>query len=102
MKFLNLAAILMLISCSDAPDPVTPQSKIERQMIGLLEKFDRWDENGDGRLVPSELKETEKLSGHQPKKVIDFYDTNRDGGISLSEAQLGFSRAAEAEKKAKL
>lgn len=70
-------------------------------MIGLLEKFDRWDENGDGQLVAKELKEAQKISGHQPKEIIEFYDTNRNDGISLTEAQSGFSRAAEAEEKVK-
>ncbi len=70
-------------------------------MIGLLEKFDRWDENGDGQLVAKELRSAQKLSGHKPDKIIEFYDTNHNYGISLTEAQSGFSRATEAEEKAK-
>jgi hypothetical protein len=99
MKLLPIFTTLTLISCSTAPGPVEPKSKVERQMIGLLEKFDRWDENGDGQLVASELKQAKQLSGHPPDEIIDFYDTNRNRGISLQEAQLGFSRVKEAEKK---
>ena len=58
-------------------------------MIGLLEKFDRWDENGDGYLTEAELVRTEELTGHPPAKVIAFYDTDGDGRISLKEAQKG-------------
>ncbi|MEK6230503.1 MAG: hypothetical protein N2A42_01465 [Luteolibacter sp.] len=28
---------------------------LKRQMVGLLEKFDRWDYNGDGYLSHTEL-----------------------------------------------
>ena len=90
MKLLNFSVVLLLFSCSTAPGPVIPKSKVERQMIGLLEKFDRWDENGDGELVLSELKQAEVLTGRKSQKIIDFYDTNHSKSISLPEAQLGF------------
>lgn len=70
-------------------------------MIGLLEKFDRWDENGDGQLTASELKESQRITGHSPAAILEFYDTDRSGGISLKEAQKGYSRVDEAEAQIK-
>ena len=70
-------------------------------MVGVLEKFDRWDYNGDGKLVASELKDAQKRSGRTPKEILDFYDMDKDGGITLREAQGALSRTAEAELKAK-
>ena len=40
MKCLHSLAVVGLVSCTAAPGPVVPQNAIERQMIGLLEKFD--------------------------------------------------------------
>lgn len=93
--------MLAIASCSSGPGPITPTTKVERQMVGLLEKFDRWDYNGDGYLTASELKQAEKISGLPPARIIGFYDTNHDGRISLREAQDGFSRTGEAERKAR-
>ena len=69
-------------------------------MIGLLQKFDRWDENGDGYLTEDELVKTKQLTGHTPAAVIAFYDTDGDGRISLKEAQNGLKRTDEAETAA--
>lgn len=73
------------------------QTVTERKMIGLMEKFDRWDEDGNGQLDHAEL--THGLAGtaHQPANVIKFYDTNHNGSISLREAQAGYARADEAD-----
>ena len=101
MKLLAGLLIPALASCSSGPGPITPKTKVERQMVGLLQKFDRWDDNGDGYLTAPELKQAEKISGQPPAKVIEFYDTTRDGKISLREAQDGFSRTDEAERKAR-
>jgi Ca2+-binding EF-hand superfamily protein len=102
MKRCTLPILLALSSCNSGPGPITPQTRVERQMVGLLEKFDRWDEDGNGKLTASELKEAEKRSGQPAAKIIDFYDTNGDRAITLREAQDGYSRAEEAEKKARL
>lgn len=67
-------------------------------MIGLLEKFDRWDDNGDGELDRNELAIGLEGSGHDPDRVIDFYDTNGNRRISLREAQAGYARAGEADQ----
>lgn len=96
MKFLSLPPLAVCISCTSAPGPIVPTTQVERQMIGLLEKFDRWDENGDGYLDSSEIGGPDQLAGHSPEKVMEFYDTNSDGKISLVEAQQGLNRTNEA------
>ena len=101
MKLLAGPLILAIASCAHGPGPITPKTKVERQMVGLLQKFDRWDDNGDGYLTAPELKPAAKISGQAPAKIIEFYDTSHDHKISLQEAQDGFSRADEAELKAK-
>lgn len=70
-------------------------------MIGLLEKFDRYDLNGDGELDAKELVAAQKSTGHAPSEIIGFYDQDKNGTISLREAQRGFSRIDEAEQRAK-
>ncbi len=65
-------------------------------MVGLLEKFDRWDYDGNGELSKSELKDAEVLSGLSTAEIIEFYDTDGDARISLVEAQGGMSRVDEA------
>ena len=66
-------------------------------MIGLLEKFDRWDFNGDGQLTLSELKDAEELSGLPAADILAFYDSGKNGRISLVEAQAGMYRLEEAK-----
>lgn len=84
-----VAACIVLDGC--AP----PVSKVERQMGGLIEKFDRWDYDGNGTLDRLELKQAAEISGYNASRLIKFYDTNGDGKISLSEAQQGKGRADE-------
>lgn len=71
---------------------------MKRKMIGLIEKFDRWDYNGDGRLNAKELNEAERVGGFEAREIIDFYDTNGDRLISLREAQDGILRLDEAKQ----
>lgn len=89
--------MLAFVSCSTAPGPVTPTTPIERQMVGLLQKFDRWDEDGDGYLTASELAPTQQVTGRPPENVVKFYDGDGDRRISLKEAQAGLSRFDEVE-----
>lgn len=91
MKPYAALPIIALAACAPQPGPV------KRQMIGLLEKFDRWDYNGDGQLSLSELKEAEELSGLPAADILAFYDTGRNGRISLAEAEAGMSRLDEAK-----
>lgn len=66
-------------------------------MIGLIEKFDRWDYNGDGNLTKTELREAELIGSMPADEIIKFYDTDGNGMISLREAQAGMSRVDEAK-----
>lgn len=77
-------------------------------MIGLLQKFDRWDDDGDGELDSGELNHgIDSLRGKPQQvsytsvEVLAFYDTDHNGKISLGEAQAGYSRAQEAEARLK-
>lgn len=92
MNKIPVIMVLGLAAC--APHP------IKRQMVGLLEKFDRWDYNGDGYLAASELKDAERLSGLPVDEILGFYDTSKDGKISFREAQSGMAREGEAREMA--
>ena len=94
-----LLPALLCGACSAGLGPVVPETPVERKMLGLLEKFDRWDDNGDGLLDERELAMALEGSGHQPAHVIDFYDANGDRRISLREAQTGYHRAGEAGQR---
>jgi hypothetical protein len=94
-----LIPALLCGACSSGLGPVVPESPVERKMLGLLEKFDRWDDNGDGFLDESELEVALKGTEHSASRTIDFYDTNGDRRISLREAQAGYHRSEEAEQR---
>lgn len=105
MKSLVFFAAALCCSCGPGIGPVVPKTPVQRQMIGLLEKFDRWDDNGDGQLSQKELDHgIRSLQGkpqevdYKSQDVMDFYDTNKNGRISLSEAQEGYNRAHEVGK----
>ena len=95
MKHFAALTIIALAACTPQPGPV------KRQMVGLLEKFDRWDYNGDGQLNLSELKEAEALSGLPVADILGFYDTGKNGMISFAEADAGMSRLDEAKETVK-
>ena len=108
MKIRLLLFAALCSSCSQGLGPVVPKTKVERQMIGLLQKFDRWDYDGDGQLDSGEITQgIDSLRGkpqqvsYTTADVIDFYDTNRDQKISMIEAQAGYKRSAEAESRLK-
>ena len=102
MKYLSVPLIFVYASCASGLGPVVPKTPVERQMIGLLQKFDRWDDDGNGELNAAELKQgIHSLKGkpqqvsYTAAQVIDFYDTNHNGTVSLAEAQAGYQRAGE-------
>jgi hypothetical protein len=104
MKLLILPLVFTLVSCSSGPGPVIPENRTERQMLGLLEKFDRWDDDGNGELTVREVdqgirrfKDTPMKVNYTGKKVVEFYDTDQSGTVSLREAQAGYRRADEVE-----
>jgi len=89
-----LITALTAIGCAPKDERI-PETRIERQMVGLLEKFDRWDYNGDGRLTLDELDEAARISGIPAQDILEFYDTNQDGAITLQEAQTAYNRRIE-------
>jgi hypothetical protein len=101
MKRISTLALVALSACSPSIGPVVPKTPVERKMIGLLQKFDRWDDDGNGQLDRKELAEGLAGTGHSPDAVMEFYDTNRNGLISLKEAQSAYSRAPEADARIK-
>jgi hypothetical protein len=94
------AAVVLCGACNPGLGPVVPKTPEERKMIGLLEKFDRWDYDGNGELDEKELEVglKERSSIYTAANVIGFYDTNGNKTISLREAQAGYSRAHELSK----
>ena len=101
MKRISTLALVALSACSPSIGPVVPKTPVERKMIGLLQKFDRWDDDGNGQLDRQELAEGLAGSGHSPNAVMEFYDTNRDDNISLKESQNAYNRAPEADARIK-
>ncbi len=101
MKFFPIPLFAVLAACAPKPGPIVPETRVEKQMIGLLEKFDRYDLDGNGQLDAKELLAAQASTGHAPAEIIEFYDRDKSGTISLREAQRGFARVDEAEEKAK-
>jgi len=95
-------ATLILLGCAAACTPVAEQPQArQRQMYGLVQKFDRFDENGDGYLTRGELATGIKESGTvhltpaQLDQVMQGYDRNGDKRISQREAQQGADSGPE-------
>lgn len=71
-------------------------------MLGLLEKFDRWDTDGDGELSLEEIsagiasiKGGSRAVNYRAADVVKFYDQNGDKTVSLREAQAGYHRTTQ-------
>ena len=98
MKALLVLLPFALISCAENPqDPKV----IDRKMVGLQQKFDLLDTNGDGYLTKSEIIAgfdaigVVNQSPETADKIIKFYDFNKDGKISLRETQSGAVSGAD-------
>ena len=101
---LILAAIAAcsIISCTSGSQSPIPETRSERQMLGLIEKFDRWDHDGNGQLSAREinagvatLKGTSREVTFDGAEVVNHYDRNGDQTVSLREAQSGYKRTTE-------
>lgn len=95
-------AICLVAACSPSPGSAIPENRAERQMLGFIAKFDRWDDNGDGKLSYREinagiarLKGGSKAVTYTAADVVKYYDRNGDNAVSMSEAQAGYKRTTE-------
>ena len=98
MKFIIPCLPLLLLASCGTPDNVVPENAQERRLFGLLEKFDRFDYNGDGSLTKKEVRQGIKESdvhGVTETNITNGFlrcDTNKDGKISFAEAQATMRR----------
>jgi hypothetical protein len=95
-------AACLVFSCSSGPGTAIPNTRSEKQMLGLIEKFDRWDHDGNGLLSSREidaglatLKGTSRAVTFDAADVVKHYDQNGDKSVSLREAQSGYQRTTE-------
>ncbi len=95
-------AAFPFISCSPGTHSSIPETRSEKQMLGLIEKFDRWDHDGNGQLNAREIdagvatiKGTSGSVTYDAADVIKHYDRNGDQTVSLREAQSGYKRTTE-------
>jgi hypothetical protein len=95
-------AAILLAACATGTGSAIPETKSERQMLGLMEKFDRWDYNGNGLLNTKEiddgitsLKGTSRAVKFTAAEVVEFYDRNGDKSVSLREAQAGYRNTTQ-------
>lgn len=91
MKYMPLLTLL-LGACASFEDPHS-EAAHGRKMMGLLEKFDRFDYNGDGSLTRKEIdlgiKEAAavQLEPAEVDAMVKHYDINKDGKITRWEAE---------------
>jgi Ca2+-binding EF-hand superfamily protein len=102
LLLLPLAALLVSCGGGVAPGPGAAagdnlQTDQERKVIALLEKFDRFDDNGNGQLTRSEIVNGIKFEGisgvdnAEIDRLFGTYDSNRNGSISLPEANAALA-----------
>jgi len=95
-------ATCLLAACASGTGSAIPQTNSEKQMLGLMEKFDRWDYDGNGLLSTKEiddginsLKGTSRAVTFTAADVVKFYDKNGDNAVSLREAQAGYRNTTQ-------
>jgi Ca2+-binding EF-hand superfamily protein len=94
MKHFYLLPLLPLLpaACVQKPDPHS-EAAHGRKLMGLQEKFDRFDYNADGKLTRREIEQGIKESGvtgvtnEEVQAMMENYDVNKDGGISRWETE---------------
>jgi hypothetical protein len=95
-RVIFLLPLLAVASCAPggigSPN-VNDAPPIHRKMLLLVEKFDAFDENGDGAISRAELEKAVNIMGPKPltKEQYDramlVYDTDGDRQISRAEAK---------------
>lgn len=91
MKRLILLSLLLVPACA-YQDPHSEDAH-GRKMMALLEKFDRFDYNGNGSLTRQEIEQGIRESGvsgvtqEELDAAMEFYDVNKDGKITRWEAE---------------
>jgi hypothetical protein len=95
-------ATFLLAACAPGAGSSIPENNTEKQMLGLIEKFDRWDDDGNGLLSEKEigdgitsLKGTSRAVKYSAAEVVEFYDRSGDNAVSLREAQAGYRRETQ-------
>lgn len=101
---LPILAVCSLAACSPGTGDAIPETRSEKQMLGLMEKFDRWDYNGDGELSAKEInagitdiKGSSKAVTYKATDVVKYYDKDGDKSVSLREAQAGYHRTTQGD-----
>jgi Ca2+-binding EF-hand superfamily protein len=90
--------ICLIPACAPSPDTAAAR---QRQMYGLVQKFDRFDGNGDGYLTRDELVRgvngggSLHLTEEEIDRVMRAYDLNGDERISQRESQRAADRGPE-------
>jgi len=91
MKRLALLPFLLAASCAHHEEH--SEAAHGRKMMALLEKFDRFDYNGNGSLTRKEIEQgihESAASSIDPKELdamMKHYDVNKDGKITRWEAE---------------
>lgn len=91
MKRVALLPLLFVASCANQEDH--SEAAHGRKMMSLLEKFDRFDYNGNGSLTRKEIEQGIAEAGVtsiDPKELdamMKHYDVNKDGKITHWEAE---------------
>jgi len=99
MKYMLLLVPVFFASChTGTPNNVVPETTHEKRVFSFLEKFDRFDYNGDGKLTKKEIwqgireMQIKNVTKERVDKWFAEFDTNHDGRITFAEAQGGMRR----------
>lgn len=93
MKYVSALLLPLGLFASCAYEDPHSEEAQGRKMMALLEKFDRFDYNGNGLLTRKEIEQGLKETGVEgvEKKELDaamkHYDVTKDGSISRWEAE---------------
>ncbi len=105
--FFVIATACLVVACSPGPGTAIPETRSEKQMLGLIQKFDRWDLNGDGELSGPEInagiasiKGSSRAVTYKAADVVKYYDQNGDNTVSLREAQEGYRETTQGDEAA--